>query len=407
MASLKDTVVSGSLRATDTIYSTTNQFQILRIPTSSGGTAYGVGTNGQILKSNGSSVYWASDNATDNTKLPLTGGTLTGDLLFSNSGTAIRQIQGIAGDNDYWRIAGGATGSNGGWMEIATADNGTEPIYVRQYTGVYTTIARTLTLLDSSGNTTLPGLINMASSSNIYNSSDAPILYFSKDKSPITDNKLGAIFMNYGTTNNIHRADRFYFRNYTYNSSTGVTSEYWDQYYLPAAMPDSTSARSYAILTSRNAVTIAQGGTGATTAANARTNLGLGSLATKNSLIASDIPDISSTYLKLTGGTLTGVLNFKNNTVTTLQAESSITDSDYFSTKVYTTQNNDIYTELSIAPLSSDSIHYATKLAISDGTNLTMARLYHSGNIIYSSTAPTDADVIGGLAEGMIWLQPI
>jgi hypothetical protein len=124
-------------------------------------------------------------------------------------------------------------------------------------------------------------------------------------------------------------------------------------------------------------------------------------------LVAADIPDLSSTYLKLTGGTLTGILNFKNNTVTTLQAESSITDSDYFSTKVYTTQNNDIYTELSIAPLSSDSIHYATKLAISDGTNLTMARLYHSGNIIYSSTAPTDADVIGGLAEGMIWLQPI
>jgi hypothetical protein len=154
-------------------------------------------------------------------------------------------------------------------------------------------------------------------------------------------------------------------------------------------------------------VGIANGGTGATTAANARTNLGLGSLATKSSLIASDIPDLSSTYLKLTGGTLTGILNFKNNTVTTLQAESSITDSDYFSTKVYTTQNNDIYTELSIAPLSGDSIHYATKLAISDGTNLTMARLYHSGNIIYSSTAPTDADVIGGLAEGMIWLQPI
>ena len=65
MAQLKDTVVSGSLRATDTIYSTTNQFQILRIPTTSNGTTYGPGTNGQILKSNGTSVYWASDNNSD------------------------------------------------------------------------------------------------------------------------------------------------------------------------------------------------------------------------------------------------------------------------------------------------------------------------------------------------------
>lgn len=58
-------MVSGSLRATDTIYSTTNQFKILQIPTTSGGTTYSTGTNGQILKSNGTSVYWASDNNSD------------------------------------------------------------------------------------------------------------------------------------------------------------------------------------------------------------------------------------------------------------------------------------------------------------------------------------------------------
>ena len=89
----------------------------------------------------------------------LAGDTMTGDLLFSNSGTTIRQIRGIVGDNDYWRIAGGATAANGGWMEIATADDGNEPIYVRQYTGVYSTVKRTLTLLDSSGNTTFPGTV--------------------------------------------------------------------------------------------------------------------------------------------------------------------------------------------------------------------------------------------------------
>ena len=91
--------------------------------------------------------------------LPLAGGTMTGDILFSDSGTTTRQIRGTVGGNDYWRIAGGATASNTGWMEIATADDGTEPIYVRQYTGAYTTITRTATLLDASGNTSFPGAL--------------------------------------------------------------------------------------------------------------------------------------------------------------------------------------------------------------------------------------------------------
>jgi hypothetical protein len=42
-------------------------------------------------------------------------------------------------------------------MEIATADDGTEPIYVRQYTGVYSTIKNEAILLDASGNTYFPG----------------------------------------------------------------------------------------------------------------------------------------------------------------------------------------------------------------------------------------------------------
>lgn len=94
--------------------------------------------------------------------LPLSGGTLTGDLLFSNSGTTFRQIRGTCGDNDFWRIGGGATGNNAGYMEIATADDGTEPIYVRQYSGTFNTITRTATLLDGSGNTSFPGTVAAA-----------------------------------------------------------------------------------------------------------------------------------------------------------------------------------------------------------------------------------------------------
>ena len=65
MAILKDTIVSGSLRATDTLYGVTGQFTTLKIPTASNGTTYGAGTSGQVLKTNGTSVYWAAD-ANDN-----------------------------------------------------------------------------------------------------------------------------------------------------------------------------------------------------------------------------------------------------------------------------------------------------------------------------------------------------
>lgn len=40
----------------------TVKLDTLNIPTSSGGTTFGPGSNGQVLKSNGTTVYWASDN---------------------------------------------------------------------------------------------------------------------------------------------------------------------------------------------------------------------------------------------------------------------------------------------------------------------------------------------------------
>ena len=86
-----------------------------------------------------------------------------GDIILNQNGsTGTRQLRIQCGDNDYGRIAAGATATNAGWMEIATADDGNEPIYVRQYTGVFSTLKRTLTLLDGSGNTGIPGSLTVA-----------------------------------------------------------------------------------------------------------------------------------------------------------------------------------------------------------------------------------------------------
>jgi hypothetical protein len=81
------------------------------------------------------------------------GGTSSADLVYGNMA-----------DNDQFRIRIGGTGSNAGFVELATADDGTEPIYARQYTGVFSSLARTAAILDGSGNTTFPGDVTAYSS---------------------------------------------------------------------------------------------------------------------------------------------------------------------------------------------------------------------------------------------------
>jgi hypothetical protein len=62
MAQLHDTIISGSLRTTGDIYTPSLQAQKLQVPTTSNGTTYSVGSDGQIIKSNGTSVYWDAAN---------------------------------------------------------------------------------------------------------------------------------------------------------------------------------------------------------------------------------------------------------------------------------------------------------------------------------------------------------
>ena len=77
-----------------------------------------------------------------------------------NGGTA-DLVSGVMAVNDFFRIRVGG-GPDAGWTEIATADNGDEPIYIRQYTGDFVTVARELKLLDANGDTHLPGNLRAA-----------------------------------------------------------------------------------------------------------------------------------------------------------------------------------------------------------------------------------------------------
>lgn len=66
-------------------------------------------------------------------------------------------VWGQMGGDDFFRLRVYSNAYDGGAVEIATADGGNEPIYVRQYTGGFTSAVRTLELLNGNGDTVLPG----------------------------------------------------------------------------------------------------------------------------------------------------------------------------------------------------------------------------------------------------------
>ncbi len=88
------------------------------------------------------------------------------------------------------------------------------------------------------------------------------------------DSRGGEIYYDAGA-NDGYTKSQWHFRQYSWNATKSTTPlTYYDNFYLPNTTSGLTANGSYAILTSKSAVTIAQGGTGATTAAAALTNLG-------------------------------------------------------------------------------------------------------------------------------------
>lgn len=102
MAQLKDLLVAGPSRLIGDVYTTNLQVNTLLAPSTSGGTTYGAGTNGQVLMSNGTSSYWgtlgsmATETATN--YIPKSIGTTKGDIIYwSAASTPARLAIGTAG----------------------------------------------------------------------------------------------------------------------------------------------------------------------------------------------------------------------------------------------------------------------------------------------------------------------
>ena len=137
-------------------------------------------TSGQLIRFDGTkwinSSVQSSDMPNHATRHHWDGGDpITGQLISglrssdspSFAGINIGELGAITGrmaSNDFWRMKGLSSGVDSGYLEIATADNGNEPIIVRQYNGPdFDFINRELTLLGSTGETTLPIKLNSPS----------------------------------------------------------------------------------------------------------------------------------------------------------------------------------------------------------------------------------------------------
>lgn len=90
---------------------------------------------------------------------------VTGNINFSQN----KGLVWATASNDYARIIAGSYGTNLGYLEIATADDGTEPIHVAQYTGVFASEVRKAVLLDANGDTNFPGAVTWGPAYNISN----------------------------------------------------------------------------------------------------------------------------------------------------------------------------------------------------------------------------------------------
>lgn len=142
-------------------------------------TVYSIGTVKQEYRPDNEAVYYTreynstnwnawskvaastADNAT-------TADTATKVNATAPNGGAADLVFGTMAANDYARVRVGGSGDDG-WLEIATADGGNEPIYVRQYNGPYDwpngrpgTVTNEAVLLDSNGNTKFPHNVTAA-----------------------------------------------------------------------------------------------------------------------------------------------------------------------------------------------------------------------------------------------------
>ena len=265
----------------------------------------------------GTNISLVGDANNDKVTIGVTGkvaSATTADKVngIASDGGSLELVRGTMAGSDSFRIKIGGS-NDSGYAEIATADNGNDPIYVRQYGSRFTTATRTATILDSNGNTSFPGTVTAPNfngkATKATQDSDGNTItstYLKRNPSPQND-------MNACTVQGIYRFNGelknawtstswgtllVFNNNYNGGSGTGGT------YLVQMAFP--TDGKIYM----RQRVNTGAW-TGWVTLARTSDNVASATKATQDS----DGNAINTTYLKRSGGTMGGALNLANGTL--------------------------------------------------------------------------------------------
>ena len=163
---------------------------------------------------------------------------------------------------------------------------------------------------------------------------------------------------------------KFMFREMSTNSSTGAALATWEDYWLPDCDANLAANKTYNILTTKKAVTVAQGGTGGTTAAQARANLGAvdksGDTMTGNLVIEGNL--YPSVYLKPKS----------NNTTNMTVIEGSYVGASSLAAWQDGTGNNRRMLEVRTKAYA-DSLDNAVMMRVCDNGSWNEYRVFHAG----------------------------
>ena len=318
MAQLKSTIVTGNLQVTEKAFLGGIKTNVFEAPTTSNGTTYGPGTNGNVLLSNGTYIYWGA-----------LGGASTYSVSDSSSASAISSSgTGLTTERDVYY----------GLPTINNAHNYTSSTTIYAPTGAGTAGQ----YLKASGSNTAPvwetfssstvGLGNVSNNASLNSATGAKgdIIYWSAADTPAHLTNTSSSTKNFLSITSQVPA-------WTTLSKSDVGLSNVENTKL-STWTGSTYIATVGTITqgtwTGTEIAIANGGTGATTAAGARSNLGVsasdhvhgnitntGSLTATGAALAnndtllfvdsSDNSKIKQTSIKFDGSTVTQALTPK------------------------------------------------------------------------------------------------